>query len=381
LLPSLLESQRSAGDNSSTYFLGGYFRALAEENRDECENQLDALGDDEKLNLLIPELTWRSGMSDKAALRILALAEKGIIEPREFRMFAWGSVILELSEDIFEKWINFLLDREEIYAASIALALLSDYYVRKESKHKLPEQLTLKLLMHDSLFTRAGKPKSDHMDDYIWALIGKSFVELYPLRSIDLADKMLAHFGEEGTVMEGFHSQTQSVLNEISKRYPEQVWATVTKYLGPPIDSRAFRIRQWLRGGEFFETGHEGALAFFPLEKIWQWVDAEVDRRAWYLATFVPMQLFREAGKICFAREVLVRYGRRKDVRSNLIANFSTEGWSGPASLHLKKKKKQLLDFKKQEPNENVKLWIDEFVSILDSDIEREKIEEERRGF
>lgn len=296
-------------------------------------------------------------------------------------MFAWGSVILDLSEDIFKKWIDFLLDREEIYAASIALALYSDYYVRKESRHRLPEQLTLKLLTHDSLFTKADTPKRDHMDDYIWTLIGKAFVELYPEKSLELGDKILQHFGEEDTVLVGFHSHSQAVLNEISRRYPEEVWIRVTKYLGPPIDSRAFRIRQWLRGGEFFETGPEGALVFFPLAKIWEWVDEDIEKRAWYVANFVPKQLFRQEGKVCLAREVLVRYGQRKDVRSNLIANFSTEGWTGSASLHLQNKKEELLDFRKTEDNENVKLWIDEFVSILDRDIERERIVEERRGF
>jgi hypothetical protein len=81
------------------------------------------------------------------------------------------------------------------------------------------------------------------------------------------------------------------------------------------------------------------------------------------------------------AREVLVRYGARKDVRSNLMNNFSSEGWTGPASLHYQQKKQQLLDFKKEEDNENVKRWIDEYVSILNQEIEQAKIEEERRGF
>jgi hypothetical protein len=381
LLPVLQESQRNAGENSSVYFLGGYFRAIAEIDRGKWEEQLDRLIEDEKLRRWIPELTWRSGLTDRSAERILALAQKGIIGPGEFRMFAWGSVILDLSEDIFKNWIDFLLDCEETYAASIALALYSDYYVGKESRHRLPEQLTLKLLTHDSLFMKADAPKRDHMDDYIWTLIGKSFVDLYPERSLELADKILQHFGEDGTVLEGFHPHSQEVLNDISRRYPEEVWIKVTQHLGPPIDSRAFKIRQWLRGDKFFETGPAGALAFFPLEKIWEWVDADVDKHAWYLANFVPKQLFRQEGKVCLAREVLVRYGQREDVRRNLIANFSTEGWTGPASLHLQNKKQELLDFRKMEKNENVKLWIDEFVSILDFDIERERIEEERRGF
>lgn len=381
LLSTLIAAQKAVAKKQSLFFLGGYFRAVYDKNKARWEAELDALARDDETAHVVSELTWRSGMSDRAALRVLALAEAGVVGVEEFGMFRFGSVILDLSETVFGKWIKFLLASHELAAASVCLSLYYDYYLREEHPRRLPQQLTLQLLTHESLFKKIERGQRDHLADHLWARIGRAFVRHYPQRSLELADKILAHFGEEGTVLEGFHSETQSVLNDISRRFPEHVWRKITRYLGPPMDSRAFDIRQWLRGGQFFETGFQGALPFFPLTHIWQWVDEDVETRAWYVASFVPMLLFREEGRICYAREVLVRYGGRQDVRTELIANFSTEGWSGPASLHLKKKQQQLLDFKKQEPNENVKLWIDEFVSILQSDIEREKIEEERRGF
>jgi hypothetical protein len=380
LLPILLEAQRNAGVNASVYFLGGYFRALFEKNQVRWEKQLEALTEDEKLTVWIPELTWRSGMSDRAALRVLDLAKKGIIGIGHFRMFGLGSVIRNLSEDIFKKWIEFLLGGSETYAVSIALDLYHFYYVYKDSKHTLPENLTLKLLTHQLLLQKSETGKRDQMDDYHWAEIGKAFVRFYPKKSLELADKMLEHFGEDGTILEDFHSQTQAVLNEITRRYPQEVWKWVIKYLGPPIDSRAFDIKEWLRGGEWFET-KEGILPIIPLEKIWEWVDEDVEGRARYLASFVPKTLFRTEGKICLAREVLVRYGHREDVRGNLMANFSREGWTGLASLHFQAKKQKLFDFKGREDNENVKRWIDEYVASLDQQIEWARIGEERRGF
>ena len=62
------------------------------------------------------------------------------------------------------------------------------------------------------------------------------------------------------------------------------------------------------------------------------------------------------------ARETLVRYGEREEVRSGLRSNYLTEGWSGPGSLHYKDKQQKLLRLKEGEDNENVKRWIDEFV-------------------
>ena len=79
---------------------------------------------------------------------------------------------------------------------------------------------------------------------------------------------MLEHFGEEGTILEGFYPQAQEVLNGITRQYPQQVWELVTKYLRPQIDSRAFHIKEWLRGGKFFRE-EEGALTLIPLEAVW----------------------------------------------------------------------------------------------------------------
>lgn len=333
------------------------------------------------LNVWVPELTWRSGMTDRSAIRVLGLAESGIIGVPHFRMFQYGGVIRGLSEKTFRKWIDFLVDRQEAESISIAMDLYYFFYLIKESKYKLPRELTLALLTHPLLFEKQEIIRRNQMDDFQWTEIGKAFIRLYPKDGLALADKMIEHFGEEGTILGGFHSRANSVLNEITNRYPDEVWKRITKYLGPPIDSRAYRLKSWLRGEELFRKNGEGPLSLIPADKIWEWVDKNIEKRAWYLASFVPNRLFREEGKICLAREVLVRYGSRKDVRRNLMANFSTEGWAGPASLHHETKKQQLLEFSKGEDNGNVLIWINEYVSALDEDIRREKIEEEREAF
>jgi hypothetical protein len=73
---------------------------------------------------------------------------------------------------------------------------------------------------------------------------------------------------------------------------------------------------------------------------------------------------------------VLVRYGKRSDVRDNLKANFSSEGWVPRACIT--KRKSRSSSVKKDESHPNVKRWIDEYVAALDRRIERARIDEER---
>ena len=381
LLPTLLDAQRNTEENASVYFLGGYFRAIFDRDVAQWEEQLDALVDDTTLNVAIPELTHRSGLTDRAGLRLLNLATNGIIGVKHFGIFVYGKTIQNLSDQVFTAWIEFLLSATEKSAVLLALHLYHRYYIFRKPKPTLPRELTFRLLVHPSLFEEPDLHRSNTMTDYYWTEIGKTFLNRYPEKSLELVEPMLSHFGEDGAIV-GVYSQTCSVLDQITEQYPAEVWEHVGKLLENQTDfSRAASLEQWLREGN--SSGREerkGALALIPPEKIWKWVDEDIENRAWYLACcLVPKTLSTEEWRTSLVREVLIRYGGQEDVRRTLSSNYLTEGWHGPGSLHYKEKQQKLLHLKDEEDNENVKRWIDEFVEELEGYIEYEKIDEERR--
>jgi len=170
---------------------------------------------------------------------------------------------------------------------------------------------------------------------------------------------------------------------KIAQLYPEQVWGQISEYINPPYDSRAYGITHWLRGEpETFGTEvNPGPIIIFPIELIWRWVEGDVSQRSWYLATFVPPLLHRDEGKVCWARELLIRYGGLIKVRNNLYANFGTGSWSGPTSNYLNRKREIAVAFRKDETHPNVKKWLDDYIDNLEQGIQKEKISEERDDF
>src|SRR6185503_4371012 len=112
----------------------------------------------------------------------------------------------------------------------------------------------------ESLFRAPKEGRRNQMDDFHWQEIAERFIELYPKDDFALVEIALEHFGEDGTVLEGYRSHALSVVNKIAKKHPAEVWKLLRKYLGTPIDERAYHIRSWLRGESFFED-HEGTLA------------------------------------------------------------------------------------------------------------------------
>ncbi len=165
LLNTLLSAQRKTGEEGSDFFLGGYLRSIFELDSPQWELAFDRLAEDEQLRYLVPDLTWRSGMSDRAALRILRLAEMGQFNIISFQVFALGSSIRDISEDIFHNWITFLLESTDSRAVFIALDLYHFYYLSTQKMSELPEELTIQLLLHPVLFQEKKPRTGNHMDD------------------------------------------------------------------------------------------------------------------------------------------------------------------------------------------------------------------------
>ena len=384
LLPMLLDAQRNAATNANISFLGGYFRAIFDKDQSLWEEQLDALIEDTKLNIAISDLTLCSGLTDQAGWRLFNLATNGIIDVNHFGIFVYGKTIESLSDEVFTAWIEFLLSARDKYAVSIALKLYYYYYVFQEPKLALPYDLTFRLLVHSFLFEESDLQQFDTMTDIYWTKIGKVFLKRHPEKSLELVEPVLFHFGTKGTIFGGYKEEALSVMKETIKRYPTEVWEQISKLLENRMHlPRIVFLESWLKGedsSDFSPSKKErGVLTLIPPEKIWEWVDKDVENRAWYLAySLIPKTLSAEEWSTSLARDSLARYGERKDVRENLRANYISELQEGPASLHYKEKQQKLLRFREGEDNENVKQWIDEFVEELEKDIEHAKIGEER---
>lgn len=380
ILSTLLEAQRNAGENASAFFLGGYFRSLFESNVTEWEKQLDVLVEDHTLNVLIPKLTYRSGMTNPAGLRLLKLAKAELMSVDDFVLF-FGSTI-GLSDKIFIKWIKFLLNCSNDLAVPIALKLHYFYYVYNKQESDLPRDLTFQLLVRPTQSTEFESlipNKMNTMTDHYWTEIAKAFLNRYPKKSLEFVEQVFPHFGKGGTIFDTFNTEACSVLTELTKLYPEQVWKHVSKRL----EGRDFFLEEWLKEGDsknsFSTTDEKGALTLIPREKIWEWVDGDVENRAWYFAyKLVSKTGSAEEWQNSLIRAFLVRYGDREDVRRNLSANYSTEGYWGERSLHLEEKRERLLRIKANETDKNVKRWLDEYIEELAENIGRARIDDER---
>ena len=374
LLPSILRAQAAVASNHSGTFLGNYLRAIFEKDAKQWELILDSMAENPDLCKHVVDVTALSGMTDQAGLRIVRLCNKDIVKKVDLFAFVYRSRLLDLSETVFLKWIGMLLDARDIESLNVALALFEWYYIRGNSTRVLPEKTAFRLISHELLLRESTNPKYATVDKFCWTSIAIKFIEQAPERAISLADIFLKSMGNRNNIFSGYGSETLKVLDLISMSKPTTIWEIVHKYIGPPLDKRAFAVLTWLEGSD----GGRSTPAFMaiPLTQIFDWIDADKDKRSRHMARFIPKIPFDR--KLCVVREFLVNYGDSDDVRVALHNHFLSGAWRGSSVKHYTQEMEKYTAIKEHETNSNVIRWIDDHVEILKRRIESEMDAEER---
>ena len=80
--------------------------------------------------------------------------------------------------------------------------------------------------------------------------------------------------------------------------------------------------------------------------------------------------------------EILEKYGDQKGVLSSLSANFGSEGFSGPSSVHYAKKVEKVKTFAEHHKDSpNVQVWANKIAAQLNAQVQDARLREERRGY
>jgi len=364
-LSAIKNAQKTTKNKYSTAFLGGYFRGLFERDTSEWENQVLSIAKDSKLKKLVIEITLRSGLSDNVGLLLLKLAKNKEFSSQLFANFKYGSVIRDLSKDVFLKWIEFLLKQKDQRIIFTALDLFYTYFVHRQDK-QIPADVALSILTDERILKKDPKVIFDTMDEFHWMGISKGFVKQNPSQAFNLVNKILENF--DSSFFGSYNSQAQEVLDEISHSDPTKMWQVVSNNITIPMDQKTFYIRGWMRTANFMLN--------VPFVEINKWIKKDVKNRAWFIAYSIPPILNNDKNNL--VNQLLIHFGNRDDVRRNLVANLDTESFSGSASLHYSSKKEIIEKFKESESHPEILRWADWYISMLEKDIKHEKNKEER---
>lgn len=364
----------AAGPDRSDYFIGGYLSAHHESRAEVWEKLVDELLADPVLRPSMMGLIWRSGMTDRVAASLLALARSGEIDVKGFRLLTYGGIIDQLPQDVLTGAIDLLLDAGDAQAMEATLDILLGRLRGAPGEIGVLSRRIERTLNAASFVEGGERALSSNMLQYQWNALAKRFLGFDADRAAQLAVQCIRSFGADNSVTAGYHPESLKFLTDAAQAKPDVVWAAIAQRL---IEQRGgvttwWRMLSWLRGGRSQRDDGASVLDVVPEGIVFEWVDADTVYRARTLAEYCPPYVSQPGEPTSFARRLLERYGDMEDVRRCLHANNFTDSWGGPASEHYRRKLEAVNAQLSIETNENVQMWLEEHRERLEHSIQRE---------
>lgn len=379
LWPTIIDAWISAGDGRSEFFVGGYLSALHEKNIGLWEFLMGDLFTIDELRSSLVQVVWRSGMSDTVAEELLVLARAGAVEPKAFRLFVYGGAVNRMPVHVVAGAVDLLLMTSETAAADCALEIL-EARLRgvPQDMEALAGHLERVLDAPRFIEGRGSKGSSDNMMNYRWNEGANRLLKSDPARAARLAARCIDNFGRDGSVTSGYFGEPLKFLDNAALVQPDVVWRAIGQRLEEESDIGRWKLLQWLRGSHPGRQFRERpAVESIPVDRVFSWIDSDVEKRAWLLAEYCPSHVSTPLQQPTFARLLLERYGFSQRVRDSLHANCFTGSWSGLASEHYREKLGQIQLQLKAETHPNVRIWLLEHAVRLEASIVTELAREE----
>lgn len=369
-LPDILSAQRSSKMEGTTQFIGGYLYSVREASESEWEKLIIELLFDNEFKEIAGQLIWRTGINNNVLKHMLKAYSQGTIKARDFITIKYSQDKKNIDQILVEEVLSVLIASSKEDILFTALEIAAD----KDVMRNIPKELVFELLTKPDFF----RDQLDTMKGYHWGELARRYLDTYPERDLELFTIIMSNLRNGHFMTLKSTSSFHSIAEQIAKGKPTETWEIIQNLLGSLNTDLAYGLLNWLEEERDFDEEHGiRPLTYFPAGMVLAWVNADPDNRAPAIASVVP-KTFNKEGDGCITRELLHRYGHLDRVKSALFSNFNTEGWSGLASEHYRKRRDQARSWLNGETSPRVTEWLEEYIDRLTIQIEREETEEER---
>jgi hypothetical protein len=377
LFPHILSHYRDKLELTAPSFASGYLAAIYEKDSSEWERVILELAEDPVLVRRFSDLVIESGLSDRTALKVVELCRRGAQEIELLGRWTFSARLGKLSRSVAESLLQLQIDAGSERIWSNAIAMCRNLFFSDGRWSPLPEALVFNLLTHHAI----AESRSANLAFYHWSEIANSFLVQYPQRIWDLFNRLLRLSTSGWALLLDLNTHNEHVLTKILRSNPETAFTCIADVVMSVPRAEAFGIQSWLAddGHRGLEDEGPGAVQHIPSKTLFKWVDENVDERGPWLARVMPKTLDRsDAGRL--TRDFLARYGKIREIASELGAHFYSRGWAGNASDYYRELREEARTWLVDERDSNVIRWVDDYIESLSVNIEQAETIEEREG-
>jgi len=352
-------------------FIGGYIAGLRTRDPSQWEVILRQLLSRENTREIAVDCILKSGITEVLLYDMILLFKNKLFPVKSFSFIPLKEDIQSVSEALIQDLLTTLIFSNQERSTAICVELLNIYYINKNTKKRLPKQITFDVL--------SMKPLRESLNQvlfsYYWGLVAEAFLEQYPESGLDLLGNLLEVIANSSNYPLEYKDNVEKVANGIVKSNPGDAWTLISKALVSE-NQKIYEIVYWLNN-PFSFSEEASAITFIPPGQIIAWVKEDPDIRKELIQEILPRSLDPQQGGN-LTSQFIEAFIEEKKFTNGLMAHFYTGSWQGSESMYLSKKRDQARSWLSNTRSLKIRMWLERYIETLNNRIQTEQIKEER---
>lgn len=352
-------------------FISGYIAGLRTRDPSRWEAILRRLLSSEKTREVAIDCILKSGITEVLLYDMILLFKNKSLSVKSFSFISVKEDIQGISKTLFQDLLAGFVFSNQEGSAAICIELISIYYLNKNTKKSLPEQITFDTLSLKPLRASFNQV----LFSYSWGQVAEAFLEQFPQRSLDLLENLLKIIADSSNYPIEYKDNLEKIANSIVKSNPEDAWTLISKAL-VSNDQKIYGILHWLNNSFSFSED-ASSIIFIPPDQIIAWVKEDPSIRKELIQEVLPRSLDpKQGGNL--TSQFIEAFIEEKKLTNALIAHFCTDSLRGSANAHFSKKCDQARSWLSSSIPPKVRIWLERYIEVLTDKIQDEGIREER---
>ncbi|WP_144091163.1 hypothetical protein [Pseudomonas kilonensis] len=359
----------SENSDANASFVAGLFRGVYEQYPIVWQEYMDSISTSERLACFYPELIRTGRIEARHLNKLVELMSVGIITAHSANILSYGGVIKELSPEVISDFCLKLLDLGDD-AAWPALNVMFMYCFGDMGRIETIRTVVKSLVLSVPLYKRLTSSSTDLHSwcALIEALLNKHDDELVS----EISNKLIASCRTGYNHNDLWH-YIKPLLRKIVQMYGDFLWPIFGEAIIVAKGKELYWLQKLLDRENSFSNHAPSILSFFSTEVIISWCEGWPDSGPAFVARCINIFEIRNDVQKPSKLFVLLleAFGGDKRVAAALNANMGSRGWSGSLVPYLEADKVALTVLLKHRSG-NVKKWVREYISSIESQIAHE---------
>ncbi|WP_442482007.1 hypothetical protein [Aeoliella sp. SH292] len=377
LYDAILTAQSESATPDAIMFLSGYLGAIFHRDSKQWEELIIPLTSNPAVASRFSDIVISSGISNKVARQVIEHCRAGHQDIALLERWWFADQLKALDERVIEEFVAILTEPQTNSSYwGIAVQMLHTYYLQNEAAPEFSVDMLWQVLIHPALSQRGHM----HRIGYHWGKLANALLAKAPDRKWEFFREVLNVGVQEWSAISDINEHADDILTDILRSAPETAFDLIAEVLSEADHNGSYAIRNWLGGSpHFFGDLHSGPIQYIPSVKLFGWVDRNVDTNSDMLISMLPKTLDESvAGRL--TRDFISKFGSDARTRGRVTSHFWEGGHFGEASVHYRNKSDEARSWLISEKDPVVVKWVREYIDVLNKEIERAELEEEREG-